>query len=209
MRVIEIFKSIDGEINNWGQGTISTFIRFAGCNLNCSYCDTKHSQNVNNGMILTPEQITLQIKTKKVTITGGEPLLQNRDEFKRLLDLLIQEKRIITIETNGTFSIMDFQIYHSEKCSFIVDYKLDIPDDKIKTEFVLLHGYDFVNFPIQNKSDYDSAKETARQFNKNYSSRISFSPIGFNPEVLLNWMLKDRIDYVALNMQLHKLLNLK
>lgn len=209
MRVIEIFESIDGEVNCWGQGTISTFIRFAGCNLNCSYCDTKHSQNVNNGMILTPEQIVPQIKTKKVTITGGEPLLQNRDEFKRLLDLLAKEKKILTIETNGTFSIMDFQIYHSGSCSFIVDYKLDIPNEKIKTEFVLLYKYDFINFPIQNKSDYDSAKVIAEQFNKNYSVRIAFSPIGFNPEVLLNWMLKDRIDYVALNVQLHKLLNLK
>lgn len=58
MKVAEIFQSIDGEINHWHQGRISTFVRFAQCNLDCSYCDAPNTKQINaNHKEITVEEI--------------------------------------------------------------------------------------------------------------------------------------------------------
>lgn len=101
MQVLEIFTSIQGE--GMKQGYRATFIRFAGCNLKCSFCDTqeimaKESKFLTIGEILSqvPDEVDL------VVLTGGEPLLQNRIDFDALVTLLIQRNHTVGIETNGT-----------------------------------------------------------------------------------------------------------
>lgn len=97
--VNEIFKSIQGE--GILTGTPSTFVRLAGCNLHCSYCDTPYALAQGAGdSILTIEEIVDQITTKHVVITGGEPLIQRN--VKDLADLCDASGHIVTIETNGT-----------------------------------------------------------------------------------------------------------
>ena len=80
MKLIEIFKSIEGEGIRAGMPV--TFIRLAGCNLRCSYCDTKYSYNeeANNAEIITPYMIIERVKSMgcpNVTIIGGEPLIHS------------------------------------------------------------------------------------------------------------------------------------
>lgn len=99
LRVNEIFVSIQGE--GILMGTPSTFVRLAGCNLHCKWCDTPYAlaQGVGDS-ILTVKEIVDQITTKHVVITGGEPLIQSN--VKDLADLCDASGHIVTIETNGT-----------------------------------------------------------------------------------------------------------
>lgn len=95
----EIFYSLQGEGTRCG--TPAVFLRLAGCNLACKWCDTKHSWG--NG-ILCPESGTAGhiagFACDSLVITGGEPLLQ-QPALEKLLALLPQHMHV-EVETNGT-----------------------------------------------------------------------------------------------------------
>ncbi len=94
--IMEIFDSIQGE-GSW-LGIPATFIRFAGCNLRCEWCDTKNSWQ--QGSMMTVEAILDQVYKSSIIITGGKPALC---ELGPLIDALrAREKVKIAIETNGT-----------------------------------------------------------------------------------------------------------
>ena len=102
--VQEMYSSIDGEINYWGQGFPSIFIRLAGCNLNCPYCDTKYAKDTDGAKAFAPEELKKSILKifpgyKKITITGGEPLLQATALYNFIK--LLEDEYLISIETNG------------------------------------------------------------------------------------------------------------
>lgn len=102
--IIEIFSSIQGE--GTGSGVPVTFIRTAGCNLKCAWCDTKYSwdadQMKGKVVLMTIEEIAEKVTTDTVVITGGEPTLH---DLKPLCDLLHMSDKFIAIETNGTNTI--------------------------------------------------------------------------------------------------------
>ena len=85
-RLNDLFTSFSGETNSFGQGLITQFVRFSGCNLDCDFCDTDH----NTSFTMTEEELLEYIvkqPCKNVLFTGGEPLLQLEDRFVRnLLD---------------------------------------------------------------------------------------------------------------------------
>ncbi len=99
MKINETFVSIQGEIN---VGCLAFFIRFSGCNLNCSYCDTKYA-NDSSINITDKELIEKAICFPRVVITGGEPFLQ-KYELAIFVEKLFKRKPdiIVEIETNGT-----------------------------------------------------------------------------------------------------------
>ena len=100
--IIEIFSSFQGEGLLIGQRQI--FVRFAGCNLNCNYCDTNDSKSEKSGRLMTPQQVTDEINKlltpdcRTISFTGGEPSLYPDfiNEVSKLTDLKIM------LETNGT-----------------------------------------------------------------------------------------------------------
>lgn len=114
--VVEIFHSIEGEGVRTGQPTV--FVRFGGCNLRCSWCDTSYSQSVqdNEFEMLTIEQIIESIDSfgyvTNITITGGEPL---QDYLKHAVYGIITNypERSINIETNGSKEIEQYNSYHN------------------------------------------------------------------------------------------------
>ena len=103
MKLNSIFQSIQGE--GRFQGYPSDFIRFFGCNLNCSYCDTKYTLSGDSFYFATPEEAAEKLNKSDVSdlcITGGEPMCQE-DELLKFLKLL--ERKRISLETNGSFEL--------------------------------------------------------------------------------------------------------
>lgn len=98
-RVVEIFKTLQGEGYNTGKEVV--FVRFARCNLACPWCDTDHSggRDMTAGEIL---EAVLALGCGSVILTGGEPLLQAG--LENLLALLKTYSLWIGIETNGTIN---------------------------------------------------------------------------------------------------------
>lgn len=99
-KINEIFYSLQGEGRH--AGVPSVFVRFSGCNLHCSFCDTKHEE----GRMMEDKEIFFEINrypADRVVLTGGEPSLWIDDEFIRKLRETTGKK--IAIETNGTYPL--------------------------------------------------------------------------------------------------------
>lgn len=212
MKIVEIFQSIDGEVNCFGQGGLTTFIRTAGCNLNCSFCDTP--QRLLLGEDKTVEQIVetvIQLQCPKATITGGEPLLQY-DEVLLLIDKLLDLDFKITVETNGT--LMPPYLYtRKENLGWVFDYKLEFEEKMRFAGMVDLPAHNYIKFIIQNKDDYDKAKKVAMEFyNNGCQAKMVFSPCmpdGMESCFLISHLIKDRLWFVGFNLQIHKIINVK
>ena len=153
MNVIEIFASIDGEGSR--QGLLTTFLRLHDCNIRCSYCDTTYSYGVDSTFTdMTVREIADVIESlgnHRITITGGEPLLQEAavveliDELNRRKSAKLEDKpcadKKSTTENNvsedaqdvlDSESPYDFNIetngtiipsFHRENMWFTYDYK--------------------------------------------------------------------------------------
>ena len=100
--IIEIFSSFQGEGLFIGQRQI--FVRFAGCNLNCNYCDTNDSKSEKSGKLMTVEEVLAAIENIRtpdchvISFTGGEPSLY--PEF--INEIASRTDLKILLETNGT-----------------------------------------------------------------------------------------------------------
>jgi len=215
LKINETFLSIDGEVNNQHQGKLSFFIRLAGCNLRCSYCDTSYSWTTKDSKNYSADQLfgmVVNSGVSKVTITGGEPLLQNK-ELLPLLELLAKNKIYTSIETNG--SIYSDDLYRSEHIYYIWDYKLPSSghtadmDSKVLCKNILYED-DWIKFVIQNHNDFLSALSVIREYFFKHKN-IAFSPVinKFPCKTLIATMIEYNILYPVVSVQLHKLVDMK
>jgi len=214
MRIYSIFNSIDGEITPYYQGGFTTFVRMAGCNLRCSYCDTKYALELTSGREMSGDEIISNINRlgcDKVTITGGEPFFQ-RDELLLLLDQLTYNHHYkVSVETNGSY-----EIPASHFIRWIADYKCPSAGDEVVkamdiANFLNLTQNDFVKFIIGDKKDYLFAKETMLNMEDigiqaKFAFGIHSKQTTYNN--LIHWLKEDKLFRVVINAQLHKLLNL-
>jgi 7-carboxy-7-deazaguanine synthase len=201
MKICEIFTSIQGESTR--AGMMCTFIRFTGCNLICTYCDTKYAYE--EGSEYSSEKILDEVtrrSIKLVEITGGEPLLQ--PEALTLIKSLIDKGFEVLIETNGSVSIKDID----QRATVIMDIKTPRSGESGKIapgNLDLLKASDEVKFVITDRADY----EWSRDFINGHSLRdictVLLSPAYgvLEPQVLSEWILEDRLG-VRLNLQLQK-----
>lgn len=229
MRIHSIFTSLDGEVNAWGQGIPSIFIRLQGCNLGdetCPWCDTKDSRNPTSGKEVTVDQVLAEIFSRvhpeglrkvehypKVTITGGEPLLQE-DAVHKLLNRLFTYGIRVSIETNGTCSLARFRNLKKPdpNVCLVVDWKFD--DRRISTEqYNQLASWDWIKFVIKDRIDYEVTKGIIQgkvvdqaELPLDTQARIAFAPVHerLPGKTLAQWILADRLWWVTLNIQLHK-----
>jgi len=202
MKICEIFSSIQGESTYAGIPCI--FIRLSGCNLRCTYCDTKYSYE--EGSELTLADVLKRVKEegiRLVEITGGEPLLQ-KDELVRLTTMLLDSGYHVLIETNGTLPIGSLD----SRATVIMDVKTPssgMSEMNDFTNFGLLKNIDQVKFVISDRNDYLWAKNIVQEHGLSKRCTVLFSPAygSLDPRKLAEWILADRVD-VRFNLQLHK-----
>lgn len=220
LKVHSVFASIDGEVNAFHQGSLTVFIRFAGCNLACSYCDTLFAMAPEQGKDATTEEIMSMVAfyqgIKKVTITGGEPLCQDVMELKMLLRELLSKGYSVTIETNGSYPLNPFFPPAFSEVRWIVDYKLDssgMADKMNPSAFLHLGKGDFIKFVIADLADFTQALTVIHRFKYegiDPGVKWAFSPI-YNQlpaEMLVGWLINSQVPNACINVQLHKILGL-
>jgi 7-carboxy-7-deazaguanine synthase len=206
--ISEIFHSIQGESTY--AGLPCWFIRLAGCNLNCSYCDTKYALSRIDAKKMKISEIINSVNDsncKLVEITGGEPLMQ--PEVNLLAEELIKNKFKVLIETNGTFPINQLP-YDVIK---ILDCKCPSSGESknmLFENFEYISNKDEVKFVISDKIDYDYAVNIIDKYLlHSKTENILFSPVYTEKHKfaaqLVQWMIDDNIQ-VRINMQLHKIL---
>ena len=206
MKVIEIFKSIDGEGIRAGLPT--TFIRLAGCNLRCDYCDSEYTFDMNDGKDMSIEDIIQECVDNRIgsiTLTGGEPLI-HKDVEELLIKLNETNVFDINVETNGT---IDPSKYHMlENVWFTVDYKcpssgLGIEDAMNPQAFKTLRHQDVLKFVVGSKEDMECAYKVIAKYSPECS--IYFSPVfGFDASKIVDFLLEKELYDCKVQLQLHK-----
>jgi 7-carboxy-7-deazaguanine synthase len=202
MKIVEIFRSLQGEGKN--QGKPCLFIRLAGCNLRCRWCDTPESRGVGIEMGLDAilEQIW-RINPSYVCITGGEPLLQE-DELEDLLVSLRRQGNAIDIETNGTIDFTRFQ----PQASVCMDVKC--PSSGEQSDLSLLDKIrpeDSVKFVVKDEADCQYAREVMKTHR--IAGEIFVSPVfGTDYTIISKFILENNLP-ARMQVQLHKIIGVK
>ncbi len=206
--VNEIFYSIQGESTTMGIPTV--FVRFTGCNLRCSYCDTEYAYH--NGEQKNLEEILKEIskfKVEHICLTGGEPLLQKNLLF--LIKKLVSIRKQISIETSGAISIKNIAKKDWKRVKIIMDIKTPsslMADRNDYNNFEYLRAWDEVKFVCGSKEDFDFAIDIIKRFKLNLKSHILFSPISDKLEFqkIAAWVLNAKMKNIRLQIQLHKII---
>jgi 7-carboxy-7-deazaguanine synthase len=202
MKIVEIFRSLQGEGRN--QGKPCLFIRLAGCNLHCTWCDTPYAQTGGSEMSIDAilEQVW-RLNPPYVCITGGEPLLQE-EELEPLLNSLHTRGTEIDIETNGTINFSRLQPY----ASICMDVKC--PSSGQQSNLTLLHTLrlqDSVKFVVKDWNDCQYAREIITSYRM--PGEIFLSPVfGSDYKMIVKFILENNLP-VRFQIQLHKILGVK
>lgn len=204
----ETYVSINGE--GVYAGELTTFLRFPGCNLNCSFCDTQWANQPDTpSKEYTLQQLTQYIQDTgihNVTMTGGEPLLQ--PGISELITSLGALGYRVEIETNGSVPLDEFAAL-SFRPHFTMDYKLPVSgmEDNMHTEnFKLLHSRDTVKFVVGNRDDMDRANAIIHEYALTARCHVFFSPVyqAIEPAAIVDYMKEYKLNGVRLQLQLHK-----
>ncbi len=217
MQITEIYKSIQGESSYAGLPCV--FVRLTGCNLRCDWCDSEYT--FTGGRKMTLDEVASEVERLSpngglVEITGGEPMLQER-EVVPLMERLLNAGYNVLLETSGERPLENVP----KEIIKIVDVKCPNSGeaDTFRMENLdTLTSRDEVKFVISDRADY----EFARQFTSEHQlgSRVSsviFSPAFRNeatgsrdtshclvdPRELAEWMLTDNVPG-RLGLQIHK-----
>lgn len=214
MKVVEIFDSIDGEGIRTGQP--ATFIRLAGCNIRCSYCDTTYALFGEKEKCeyeeMTVDEIVSKVNQnyKRVTLTGGEPLIH--EDCERLIERLIDMGCEVNIETNGAADIT--KIPRSDKLFFTIDYKLPssgVSDKMLWDNFLNLNPNDVIKFVCGSGEDIFYMIDIVKKL-KVYYTKMPHIFIGavygqLDYKLLVNMILKvPALADARFQIQLHKII---
>jgi 7-carboxy-7-deazaguanine synthase len=219
MQITEIYKSLQGESTHAGLPCV--FVRLTGCNLRCSWCDSEFSFHGGRKMALEEvlgEVARLSPAGGLVEITGGEPMLQEREVIPLMEQLLDADYQVL-LETSGervlsrvpkaVIKIVDVKCPHSgEPNTFAIE--------NLKT----LRPHDELKFVLADRTDYEFARDFVLNhglvgrvhailfspaFEKTASGPRDTSHCRLDPQELAQWILADDIS-VRLSLQIHKLI---
>lgn len=202
--VTETFSSIQGESTY--AGCLCFFIRLAGCNLNCNYCDTLYSRKTEQGKstdIPLLVEAALEENINLVEITGGEPLFQKTTPL--LCAELLRNNFTVLVETNGSLPISLLP----ENVIKIMDCKTPSGGEASRMDFSnfdLLNPLDEIKFVIADRTDYSYSLDIIEKYKLDGKTpNLLFSPGWGKIESaeLAGWIIKDKAP-VRLQLQLHK-----
>ena len=216
MYLIEIYKSVQGESSFAGRPCI--FVRLAGCNLRCSWCDSEYT--FKGGYKLSEDEVVAEVEklapVKLIEFTGGEPLLQER-ELIPLMQRLLSTGYELMIETSGERPLDHVPVAVHK----IVDVKCPGSGEGGSfrmSNLEFLNKGDEVKFVITNRSDYEFARDFIREhalesrvggvllspaFNKMPTTARSTDNCMLDPRELVEWLLADGLE-ARLSLQIHK-----
>ena len=217
MQITEIYKSLQGESTHAGLPCV--FVRLTGCNLRCTWCDSEYSFYGGKKMSLEEvmsEVLRISPNGGLVEITGGEPMLQER-EVVPLMQRLIEEGYTVLMETSGERALAAVP----KEVIKIVDVKC--PDSGEPNTFRMenlaaLVPHDEIKFVLTGRLDYEFARDFTIEhslaqrmhavlfspaFRKDASGHSDTSQFLLDPRELAEWMLEDNVPG-RLGLQIHK-----
>lgn len=216
LSIIELYRSIQGESSF--AGLPCTFVRLAGCNLRCTWCDSEYT--FSGGKKMSEDDIVAEVQRLSpaglVEITGGEPMLQERELVPLMLRLLELGYELL-IETSGERPLANVP----KQVHKIADVKC--PDSGEGDTFRLenlqtLTKNDEVKFVIASRRDYDFARDFTREhhlgekvnsvifspaFRKDATGARDASHCLIDPRQVADWIVADGLN-VRLGLQIHK-----
>jgi len=219
MQITEIYKSLQGESTHAGLPCV--FVRLTGCNLRCSWCDSEFS--FYGGRKMSREEIFIEVSGLSpngglVEITGGEPMLQEK-EVVPLMRQLLEGGYQVLLETSGERPLARVPAQVIK----IVDVKCPNsgePDTFLLENLEALQPHDEVKFVLSDRTDYEFARDLVRRhqlaervhavlfspaFRKDASGARDSSHCLLDPEELAQWILADDVA-ARLSLQIHKLI---
>lgn len=221
MKVVEIFNSIEGEGNR--AGFLATFIRLYGCNLKCSYCDTRYGCEGDGFTEMSFEDILNKVKeleSKRITLTGGEPLLTS--EGWQLATILAVNGFEVNIETNGSIALPTNK-HHN--IFYTMDWKSPssgMSDKMIKENIDRLVASTEPRLPNVLKFVVGDSRDlfAMRELIENYKYKgmdyplhllgvnIFVSPVfgKIEPQQIVEYMRGFKMEGIKLQLQMHKLI---
>jgi len=213
--IVEIFASIEGEGKR--AGALATFIRLAGCNLRCTYCDTTYAME-GNYQTQTIEEILSQVKKSgfsRVTLTGGEPLTAPAVEV--LIHQLLDQGNEVNIETNGSIDIafvFDYlqnkQYNPANNLFFTMDYKLPssgVTGNMLMSNYTKLRPWDVLKFVVGSQQDIEYMINILRNLTSTPQIYIGAVYEKYDYKDLVSTILKTpELKNAKLQLQLHKII---
>jgi len=217
MHLIELYKSVQGESSFTGVPCI--FVRLAGCNLRCAWCDSEYT--FTGGQPFTADEIIAQITTLQpcplIEFTGGEPMLQHK-ELLPLMDRLLALNYTLMMETSGERPLANVpKAVHK-----IVDVKCPGAGSAANSfhlpNLEALTKNDEVKFVLSHRADYEFARDFIRThalaekcgsillspaFSKTPTDQRSTENATLDPRLVVEWMLADGLP-TRLSLQIHK-----
>ncbi|MGC2321373.1 MAG: radical SAM protein [Terriglobales bacterium] len=216
MQITEIYRSLQGESSYAGLPCV--FVRLTGCNLRCTWCDSEYT--FSGGRKMSLDEVEAGVRRLApaglVEITGGEPLLQERDTVP-LMERLLALGYTVLLETSGerplenvpsqVIKIVDVKCPHSGEFGAFREQNL-----------ATLTARDEIKFVLADRADYDFARDFTRRnqlasrvgsvifspaFRKDATGARDASHCLLDPQQLAEWILADRLE-VRLGLQMHK-----
>lgn len=217
MQITEIYKSLQGESTYAGLACV--FVRLTGCNLRCTWCDSEYT--FQGGRKMSTDEVLDEVSRLSpggglVEITGGEPMLQDR-EVVPFMDRLLSGGYTVLLETSGERPLGRVP----KEVVKIVDVKC--PDSGEAGTFCMenlgnLTARDEIKFVLSSRADYEFARDfVSRHSLERRVNAILFSPAFrkdaagsrdsshclLDPQQLADWMIHDGV-HARLGLQLHK-----
>ena len=201
LRVTEIFHSIQGESTFVGRPCV--FVRLTGCPLRCTWCDSDYA--FFGGHEEPVDRILDAVRAygcPLVEVTGGEPLAQ--PESRELLKALCQEGFTVLLETSGALDTSGVD----PRVRIILDVKCPASgmiERMYWPNLERLRSQDEAKFVVQDRADYDWAKDVVARYRLVDRCAVLFSPVFglIVPQHLAEWLLADRLP-IRFQLQLHK-----